>query len=191
MPTAEKRLGVQEEVILALYMMLYKEPYHCAGRPRPHDEVNMIHVNAQKAIFIFSEMMVPAGDYGFCWNHQGPYSEQLQIQLRALDGKPKLVQEYCDEFAKNPDEKLEVLFTRGQILKIKNVAVGMSEVAKGEMGGELLGSLLYISRTVMPGSGFDRVNSELQLRKTSFPDQKVNRKAWDALEKLDLVPVCG
>jgi len=191
MSTAERQLGVQEEVILALYMMLYKKPYNCAGMPRQQDGVNIIHVNAQKAIFIFSEMMVPAGDYGFCWNHQGPYSEQLQIQLRALDGKPELVQKYCNEFAENPDEKLEVLFTRGQRLKIKNVAAGMSEIATEELGGELLGSLLYISRTVMPGSGFDSVNSELQLRKTSFPNQEVNKKAWDALGKLDLVPVYG
>lgn len=191
MSAAQRQLGVQEEVILALYMMLYNEPYNCTGKQRQQDGVNMIHVNAQKAIFIFSEMMVPAGDYGFCWNHQGPYSEQLQIQLRALDGKPKLVQKYYDEFAKNPDVKLEMLFTRGQILKIKNVAAGMSEITKGELGGELLGSLLYISRTVMPGSGFDSVNSELQLRKTSFPNQEVNKKAWDALGKLDLVPICS
>lgn len=184
------KLEVHEEVILALYEMLYGKQYDCIPT---HSEngVNLNHVNAQKASYIFSEMMVPTGDYGFCWNHIGPYSEQLQNHLRALDRKPELVKEYYNQFDQNYEEKLNELFTRGQIQKIKRTAAAMKEIVNNETGGELLGSLLYISRTVLPGREFDKVNSELQKRKSYFSNNSVNEEAWKALGELDLVPTAG
>lgn len=187
MPEKGKKLEVQEEVILALYQMFYDKPYDCT--PPLEGGINRIHVNAQKASYIFSEMMVPTGGYGFCWNHLGPYSEQLQNHLRVLDGKPELVGEYYDQFNQNREEKLNDLFTRGQIQKIKRTAAVMKEVVNDEVGGELVGSLLYISRTVLPGREFDKVNFELQKRKDYFSDDSINKQAWKALAELDLVPI--
>lgn len=186
MSRTQKKLNVQEEVILTLYMELYGRLYDC--HPVVEDgQVNIMHVDAQKASFIFSEMMVPAGNYGFCWNHLGPYSERLQIQLRVMDQKQELVQQYCSEFIKNRKQKLNALFTRGQQEKIAKVATELREVAQEDRGGELLGSLLYIARTVLPGRGFEQVNCELQRRKDYFQDTEKNRRAWETLQRLDLV----
>lgn len=187
MPETQKKLSVHEEVILALYMELYGQSYDCHAVVG-EDGINIVHVDAQKANFIFSEMLVPAGDYGFCWNHRGPYSERLQIQLRELDQKEELVRQYCSEFAENPKQKLNALFTRGQQAKIAKVVAEMREVAQEERGGELLGSLLYIGRTVLPGRGFEQVNCELQRRKDYFQNTEKNKKAWETLQRLDLVP---
>lgn len=186
MSMTQEKLSVQEEVILALYSELYNRPYDCHSEPGP-DGFNVVHVDAQKASFIFSEMMVPAGNYGFYWNHRGPYSEQLQNQLHALDEKEVLIEQYYSDFAVNRKKKLDSLFTRGQQKKISRVATGMREIAQDDKGGELLGSLLYIGRTVMPGRGFEQVNCELQRRKDYFQDTDKNKRAWEALQKLDLV----
>lgn len=186
MSRTQKKLSVQEEVILSLYMELYDQPYDCHPL-MGSDGINMVHVNAQKANFIFSEMMVPAGGYGFCWNHHGPYSELLQVHLRALDQKEELVQQYCSEFMANRKQKLDALYTRGQQGKIARGIAEMQEIAREEKGGELLGSLLYIGKTVLPGRGFEQVNCELQRRKDYFQDTDKSRKAWETLQRLDLV----
>ena len=180
-------LNVHEEVILALYQLLYDEPYDCnpvldAGEPNP------IHVKAQKADFIFSELRIPVGDYGFSWNHHGPYSELLQNHLRELDHKPELVQSYYTDFQSNREIMLAKLFTTVQKKKIEEASSLMKEVAKTDWGGELLGSLLYISRSILPGRGFNELNMELKRRKSYFSNDDDNYRAWENLVKLNLVP---
>ena len=186
MASTQKKLSVQEEVILALYRMLYGKPYDCHPAIG-EDGINAVHVNAQKASFLFSEMMVPAGNYGFCWNHRGPYSERLQGDLRLLDQKEDLIRQYYSEFDENPQEKLDALFNCGQQEKIERASDAAREIVREEKGGELLGSLLYIGRTVLPGRSFEQVNDELQLRKEYFDNPEQSKRAWRALQELDLV----
>lgn len=185
MEEKSERLDVQDEVILSLYRLLYEEDYDCTHEKK--GSVNPVHLNAQKAEYIFSELMIPVGEYGFCWNHYGPYSEELQNRLHALDQKKELVKDYYDHFHGNENEYLHSLFSSGQTQRIKNASDALRELAQSRDGSELLGSLIYLGRTVLPGREFESVNSQLRLRKEHFTDDSFNKKAWDKLAALKLV----
>ena len=187
MYTTKEKLSVQEEVILAIYHLLYGKAYDCSPK-LDADHKNPVHINAQKADFFFSQMMLPVGDYGFSWNYRGPYSAALQSELRILDEKATLVSEYYQDWDARKDVKLGEIFTQRQMKRAKDAAEQVKEITSQEKGGELLGSLLYISTAVLPGYGFERVNEELQRRKEAFPDSEVNLRAWKSLEALHLVP---
>ena len=186
MQEKEAKLLIQEEVILALYRMFYGKQYDCSSVVN-EGQINRVHVNAQKAIFFFSELMIPAGDYGFCWNFYGPYSERLQARLKILDSKKKRISSFYEVFEENTHDGLTKLFSRGQTSKIERASSIAKEVTERDTGGELLCSLLYISESVLPDRSFDAVNRELQNRKDYFKNEQINKTAWEVLEKLGLV----
>lgn len=187
MSEKKQKLSVQEEIILAIYRLLYDVPYDC--KPDLDDKkMNPVHINAQKADFFFSKLMLPVGDYGFSWNNRGPYSALLQSDLHSLDEKQELINNYYRNWDTDKEAKLNDLFTLWQINKAKWAAEAVRDVVKGNNGGELLGSLLFISTTVLPGCEFAQVNQELQRRKEIFPCIEDNLKAWKSLQRLNLVP---
>lgn len=54
---------------------------------------------------------------------------------------------------------------------------------------ELLGSLAYISRTMLPGENFEAVNKKIGQLKSEYYNRNMNYKAWELLNKAQLLSI--
>lgn len=52
---------------------------------------------------------------------------------------------------------------------------------------EILGSIAYISRTVLPGESFEIVNKKFVQEKSEYNDVVKNQHAWDLLNRANLL----
>lgn len=183
-------LNFQEKLILILYKKFFNENYDCQDRGKNEQGITQKHINAQKVGYYFSSMGIPVGDYSFSWDTAGPYSCVLQELLRGIDEKDNLVKEL---YAGDTDEILsQLLESETQISQINKACKAMREVIKDEeRGAELMASLLYISKTVMPYFDFESVKTELVRRKSYFGEKAYNsmsEKIWEKLAEVELVP---
>lgn len=184
-------LNFQEKLILILYRKFFNKPYNCKNNETNEQGIVQKHIDAQKVGFYFATMGIPVGDYNFSWDVAGPYSCALQELLKEIDGSPDLVSEL---YAGNIDKTLlQLLESRKQVSQINEACSAMQKVVKGEKrGAELMASLLYISKTVMPYFDFESVNTELVRRKSYFSETKykdMSGKIWDVLSESKLIPV--
>lgn len=52
---------------------------------------------------------------------------------------------------------------------------------------ELLGSLLYLSRSMLPGANYELVNKKLMAYKNDYCNSDENHRAWKALQAANLL----
>ena len=56
---------------------------------------------------------------------------------------------------------------------------------------EILGSLTYISRTVLPGADFEEVNKRLIQEKAEYCNKELNNHAWNILNNMKLLEIAS
>lgn len=119
--------------------------------------------------------------FDFSWNIKGPFSPGLLALLHSIDKNDTLLH----DFYQNTLEK-DKLFSeelRNTISDLRDKLEIDTHKENQLNWVELLGSLTYISRAMLPGAGFDVVNKRLVLEKSKYRNVSNNRYAWEVLKK--------
>lgn len=173
------KLSFNQRMILTLYPKFYGIKYQCGVAQK---EVTQEHINVQKMCYLLKRFDIPVGSYGYSWDTYGPFSPGLQVTLHDLDMKGEDVDAYYDENTE--------LFSEEECDKI-NRLIDILQLAEhdDERGRwmELLGSIAFLSYSVLPGEDFACVNHELVTRKEYFNDEDKDREAWNILENAGML----
>lgn len=178
-------LTFNQRTVVDLYPQFYESSY---PEQLSQGDVTRVHINAQKMCYLLKKIGINIGDYSYSWNFHGPFSPGLLVLLHSLDAQKENVQSYCDctehpaIFSNDDQEKISSLI---QNLRLKEHSGNRSNWM------ELLGSLVFLSHSVLPGEDFANVTKELKNRKPQFDDDVRNREAWDVLKSANLLRVCS
>lgn len=150
-----------------------------------------MHVEAQKMCYLLKLIGIEIGDFNYSWNERGPFSPGLLALLRSIDSN----HEEVDSFYSDSKEKDKYIWNvKSEIEELSN-SLGMDKNSCNSVAWiEILGSLAYLSRTVLPGADFEYVSSYLKERKKEFytntpeyyNDEK-NKEAWELLTAAGLI----
>lgn len=143
-----------------------------------------MHVETQKMCYLLKVAGVEIGDFDYSWNFKGPFSPGLLALLRSMDRKNSDVLEFYEKVSEK--EK----YLSGQVSRIDELREKL-EINKHRRDYvqwvEILGSLTYISRVMLPGAAFEAVNQRLIQEKSEYSDNYVNRHAWNLLNEANLL----
>lgn len=178
-------LTFNQRTVVDLYSQFYESSY---PEQLSQGDVTRVHINAQKMCYLLKKIGINVGDYSYSWNFHGPFSPGLSVLLHSLDAQEENVQNYCDGrehpaiFSNDDQQKIASLI---QNLRLKEHDCDRSKWM------ELLGSLAFISHSVLPGEDFANVEKVLKSRKPQFADDAQNREAWEVLKSASLLRVCS
>lgn len=180
-------LNYDERLFLLSYKQFVRDPYQFRDSNRDSENISNDHVQAQKVGYALNCLQL-LNDYCFSWNKRGPFSSKFQELLTGLDAKASLVEQFYNETSQ---EDLSDLLPECLKTMLDQASQAFSEYIRRDGNTtddlELLGSLLYIGTTVLPGQNFEQVNHELQIRKSAFKDNDKNREAWSCLNRAGLI----
>ena len=183
-------LKFEEKVILIIYVEFYKRFYNCWDKRLTENKKDKIkNIEVQSALYLFQQLGIYIGDFGFCQNTHGAYSPILEYILENLDKKGDLIDRFYREYQEMRNEKLnEILFKEREIKLIEKTAVLMKEIIEKENGAETLAFILFIAKSILPNASFESINFELKYQNPRLNDYNLNEKIYKRLEFLDLVP---
>lgn len=176
-------LSFNQKKTLAAYERFYGNRYSTHSG---EENNTRMHVETQKMCYLLKVAGVEIGDFDYSWNFKGPFSPGLLALLRSIDRKDTEVL----DFYERSSGKEQLL--AGQSAKIDELREKLeidTHQGSHEQWVEILGSLAYISRAMLPGATFEIVNQRLIQEKAVYCDENTNRHAWDLLEKADLLSV--
>lgn len=126
----------------------------------------------QKAVYLLQEMGVPVGDYAFFWYKHGPYSQDLQEAMHAVD---------------HQHSSTNITFSSD----MDSALVRLSEVLNREVSyklpqwAECLASLHYLRSNVFSASSNpEEIVAELKRRKPHLDDDQLNLEALKLVTEL-------
>ena len=195
-------LSFQERRLLVLYRKFYGANY-----PAVNGDNQNAHVKAQKMCYLLSLVGVGVGNYGFVWDQFGPYSEEIQTLVHGLDENGTKVQEFYNQY---PDgevsdrvfftnqSSIESLFRERDVFKIENTRrkfdIQPDSDSPDEYGDtnmrrwtELLGSIAYISQSILPGAGKEQLVEWLVLVKDKYCESEETNRALQILDDMGLL----
>lgn len=169
--------------LLILYRKFYGRDYSAATTNNQN-----AHVMAQKMCYLLNLAGVDTGDYGYVWDQFGPYSEMVQNLVRGLDEDSGKVKEFYDKYPEgtasdevffSDDPNPESLFRKRELQKVEALRQSLEfptdNDSLDEYGdtpmrrwAELLGSVAYISQSILPGREPEALISELTLIKGKY-----------------------
>ncbi len=186
-------LNYDERLFLLTYNYILQNRYKFQDSNRDAENISRDHVQAQKIGYVLYCLQL-LNDYCFSWNKRGPFSSRFQELLTGLDAKSSLIDRFYDNTTQESLDELLPDCLKAMLDQVSEVFRNYIDQHKNEDANsitdnlELLGSLLYIDVTVLPGQGFEQVNKELQARKSTFGDVQKNRDAWNCLNDAGLIP---
>lgn len=167
------------------------------------------HDKAQKMYYLLGLAGVNVGGHGFVWDQYGPCSDVIQAVAHALDKKTTEVTNFYAAYPEGRDTD-DVIYTdvssreslfeereRGRVEKIRQqlkIGADTNDVdANGDSPMrrwvELLGSLAYISQTMLPGSEKDKLIVRLQLLKEKYNVSDENSRALKVLKNANMLAI--
>ena len=170
-----------QKLTLAAYEAFFGNQYETSTNKKIRTDR---HVEMQKMCYLLKVAGVEIGMFEFSWNIKGPFSPGLLALLHTIDSNTAQLK----EFYKNTLEKDNVLLEfKDTISDLRGKLEIDAHKADQLNWVELLGSLTYISRAMLPGAGFDVVNSRLVFEKSKYRNKSVNRHAWEILKKVNFL----
>lgn len=172
------RLSFNQKSILNLYQRFYGKRYQC-GVTR--EEATQEHINVQKMCYLMKRFGIPVGNFGYSWDTYGPFSPGLQVALHDLDMQNEDVEVYYEETEgeqSTVDNKIE------HLINVLHLAEHGQDL---ERWMELLGSIAFLSYSVLPGEDFDCVRRELTARKSYFNNVDEEFAAWSTLKEAGML----
>lgn len=142
------------------------------------------HVEMQKMCYLLKVAGVEIGNFGYSWNFKGPFSPGLLALLRSMDRNDAEVLDFYEKTTKKDHFLSEQLDKIDELREKLEIDAHQEE---NEQWVEILGSLTYISRAMLPGADFKEVNQRLVQEKTEYCDVQKNRYAWDLLKAANLL----
>lgn len=126
----------------------------------------------QKAVYLLQEMGVPVGDYAFFWYKHGPYSQDLQDAMYAVD---------------NHDSSSDITFSSDMNSALERLSELLNQKVKYKtpQWAECLASLHYLQSNVFSASSDPKdIVAELKRRKPHLDDENLNLKALEMVTAL-------
>lgn len=145
-----------------------------------------LHVETQKMCYLLKVAGVEIGDFDYSWNFKGPFSPGLLALLRSMDRNENVVQSFYGEQSEK-ESILSDCLTR--IDKLRADLEIDEHQEQPVQWIEILGSMTYISRVMLPGANFETVNQRLVGEKSEYNDENTNHHAWELLERADMLSV--
>lgn len=169
-------LSYEDKKMLAVYKEFYGEEYD--GDSKNADNLKT-HIKAQKMVYLLSSVGIYLGEFGFSWHTNGPYSAALQNDLKLLDQNRTRI----DAFYRNEVSRILKDKESEYIKKIKSITVDQNP-DKFDVGIwlELLVSILFVKKIVMPYESSDAVNNEVAKRNSDLMKNPYIKNAWDTLK---------
>lgn len=142
------------------------------------------HVETQKMCYLLKVAGIEIGDFDYSWNFKGPFSPGLLALLRSIDRKDAEVSDFYEKASGKEQYLAGQLETIDELRKKLEIDVHQGQHVQWV---EILGSLTYISRAMLPGAAFEAVNRRFIQEKAEYHDENTNRHAWELLEKANLL----
>lgn len=175
-------LDFNQKKTLAAYERFYGSKYcTCTDVGDNNTET---HIATQKMCYLLKVVGIEIGDFDYSWNFKGPFSPGLLALMRSIDRNSEDVM----SFYENESKKEE--FFPEQVIKIDELRDSLEIDAHRNQcvrWVEILGSLTYISRTMLPGSDFETVNQRFIQEKPEYSETSENQHAWNILNKANLL----
>lgn len=195
-------LSFEAKRLLVLYRKFYGKNYSAVKSNNQN-----AHVMAQKMCYLLGLVGVDAGDYGYVWDQFGPYSEMVQNLVRQLDEDGDIVKEFYDKYPEgtasdeiffSDDPNPESLFRKRDLQRVEALQPSLDfpidNDSVDEFGdtpmrrwAELLGSVAYISQSVLPGKGPKALIDELTAVKEKYNSKEETDKALRVLREAKLL----
>ena len=165
-------LSYDQRFLLSAYRKFFGERYEkgCSQK-------------AMQMMYLFQLVGIDVGRFHFSWN-EAPYSPGLLAFLLKLEGKKSDIDLFYD-IVERKDNIINMVLS--QIVELRSVLEIASHSTNLEVWVILLASLAYMSRSVLPGIGFDELSKELSKRICVSCTDTDMRKAWDDLYKVGLL----
>lgn len=154
------KLRFNEEIMLALYLEVFKE-YYNKEENKYNDKYN-ITINEGKmqcVCYIFQNLHLFDHEYGFSLNWYIPYSPGVLALSNDINKKENSVNQFYDEYyEKRKDydgsiyKSLSKYFSQEEINRIINITNILEEIKDDELGIELLSILHFFIKTKYVGS---------------------------------------
>lgn len=193
-------LDFEERRCLALYLEFFNRCYNVDDERKydvsPTHSLLARHIEAQNIDYFLQALGIHS-EYGYTWDWRGPYSPGFQLVLNSLDKKEEAIPEFYDSYNKDRSrgwnrnyrdqlqDLLQDFFYNSEITKISKASFVLEDILKEERGSEYLADIIYIGKTVLPGSDLPRILKELNRRKVNLSPE-TSEAIWKALGILDI-----
>lgn len=188
-------LKFEEERCLALYLEFFNRCYNINDERKcdvaPNRSLLVRHIEAQNIDFFLQSLGIHS-DYGYTWNWKGPYSPGFQIVLNSLDKKGEAISKFYDSYNKDRSrgwninyrdqlqDLLENYLYRSEVAKISKASFVLEDILQQEQGSQYLADIIYIGKTVMPGSDLPTILEELNSRGVNL-NPEIAEAIWKGL----------
>lgn len=168
-------LSYEDKKMLAVYKEFYGVEYE--GDTKNPDNLKT-HIKAQKMVYLLSSVGIYLGEFGFSWHTNGPYSVALQNDLKLLDQNRDHVDAFYRDEVNRTLKNDEVIC----IKKIKKITVDKNpERFDVGLWLELLVSIFFVKKIVMPYESKEAINEEVAKRNSELMKNPHIKRAWDTL----------
>lgn len=175
------KLSFNQKKTLAAYETFFGSEYSATSNDGNNTE---LHVEVQKMCYLLKIAGIEIGDFNYSWNFRGPFSPGLLVLLRSIDR----IGHQVSDFYADSEEKEKVLSENAKKISEISKSLEIKENAENKtQWAEILGSIAYISRTVLPGESFEIVNKKFVQEKSEYNDVVKNQHAWDLLNRANLL----
>ena len=182
-------LSIRDKSFLAMFRFFYGTNY-----PALIENNTEAHVKAQKMGYLLSMANFELGDYGYILDTFGPYSSAFQNDLKNLDTLNSEVTSFYEHFDDSEiftdETNLCGLFSvslKDKIQKIINILQLRKHETDIRSWCELLGTIAFVSNSIVPGATFTEAHQALIKIKPRFNNYDENKSAWDSLVSANII----
>ena len=174
-------LNFDQKKTLALYEYFFGNKYKVNSE---ENDNTTVHVETQKMCYLLKVCGIEIGDFNYTWNFKGPFSPGLLAMLRSMDRNATGILNFYEQVS---EKESFLLDHKSDINKLKDkLEIDLHQKDRMQWI-EILGSLTYISRTMLPNADFEVANQRLIQEKPDYCDLKINEYAWNILNTANLL----
>ena len=195
--TMDDRLNFNEEIMLSLYLELFKD-YYNKGEDKYAEKYNT-RINEGKMqclCYIFQNLDLFDSEYGFSLNYYTPYSPGVLKLTNDINRKEGCVEDFYDEYYQKRKEhngiykSLSKYYSEEEINEIINITYILGEIKDEKLGVELLTTLHYFIETKCGGNYMEEEFYKEKME-DSYPIYKnkdeLFKKSYRILSTLNLI----
>ena len=173
-------LSYDQKKTLVAYEHFFGNRYRTSSKESGNTDM---HVETQKMCYLLKIAGVDIGDFDYSWNFKGPFSPGLLVLLRTMDRDGTAVSTFYEDSSKE-EFLLDCADKVDNLRKVLEIDKHQDKLVQWV---EILGSLVYISRAILPGTDFEEVNQRFVAEKSEYCHKETNLHAWTLLNKANLL----
>lgn len=191
----EKELTFNEQLMLSLYLEVFKE-YYEKGEMKYNENCNMTinEGKMQSVCYIFQKLGLFDEEYGFSLNWYIPYSPGIMSLQKGIDRKQLCVDSFYDEYYEKRRQQdgiyasLSKYYSQEQIGRVINVTNILEQISEEQLGMELLSTLHFtIDRKYDSTMERDYYKDKIEDSYPIFNNDVLFEKSYSTLNALNLI----